>query len=240
MRYTHKDHGDKVFQFEKAEKDHCVFTHKPLFTESVEVKSDWANLKHWKPSKKGLPTLCPTAVLEKRIITISEPFNSEMKKAELTSILLKAFADNSKGLVKSLAFAHNPFGLYTTCKYKKGELVLYPRGHLTLIKAQDLEKVKGCVVQFQGEHFLVSPFKPLAHFDIEADGVLLPYAFVQVSDDRAAINMAGTHVNVKGAKIPVLQNVVSVERQTLLVKAKDSKDKGQVESATKPIKRRRT
>lgn len=239
LRYIHRDHGDQLFRLEKAEKDHCLFKHQPLFKEPLEVTTDWANVKQWKPSKKALPTLCPAAILEAKIVHASAQFKAEMQKAELTSILLKACLDNSKGLVKSLAFVQNPQGLYTTCKFKKGELVLYPCGHLSLVKASDVLKVKGCVVQFQGGHYLVSPFKTVAQFDIDTDGVLTPYASVQTSDDSTSCNMGVTHVTVKGAKIPVLHNLVAVDRHTLLLKARESKDKGKIDCEKVNAKRRK-
>lgn len=239
MRYIHRDHGDQLFRLEKAEKDHCLFNRQPLFKDPLEVTTDWANVKQWKPSKKGLPTLCPAAILEAKIVHASAQFKAEMQKAELSSILLKACLDNSKGLVKSLAFVQNPQGLYTTCKFKKGELVLYPCGHLSLVKASDLLKVKGCVVQFQSEHYPVSPFKTVAQFDIGTDGVLTPYASVQTTDDSTSSNMGVTHVTVKGAKIPVLHNLVSVDRHTLLLKARESKEKGKIGSEKVSVKRRK-
>lgn len=104
-----------MFCLEKAEKDHCLFKHQPLFKDPLQVTTDWANVKQWKPSKKGLPILCSAAVLEKRIVHTSAQSKAEMQKAELTGILLKACLDDSKGLVKSLAFVQNPHGLYTTC-----------------------------------------------------------------------------------------------------------------------------
>lgn len=108
------------------------------------------------------------------------------------------------------------------------------------MKASDLEKVKGCVVHFQGEHYLVSPFKTVTQFYIEGDGVLTPYVSVQASDDSTSINMGVTRVTVKGAKIPVLHNLVSIDRRALLLKAREGKEKGKMDSEKCGVKLKKT
>ena len=102
-------------------------------------------------------------------------------------------ADLKKGTVhNSLVFAHMPApALFCDVKVKKGALTLYPAGTIQSLKGKDLKKVKGVVVEYQSEHFLVQPYKAFKYFDDDsADGALIPYNFVGKTSEEMDVTIS--------------------------------------------------
>ena len=68
----------------------------------------------------------------------------------------------------------SPAGVYSSIKFKKGDLQLYPLGHAQLIKPEEKKKTKNLVVQYGGYHFQIVPYKAVTSFDAKDKGHLIP------------------------------------------------------------------
>ena len=66
--------------------------------------------------------------------------------------------------------------------------------------------------------FALQPFKNIAEFELEAEGMLVPYQFVQFVGEEDQPNMEVKVVNFKGVKIPVLTNCTTVPENTMLTR----------------------
>ena len=83
------------------------------------------------------------------------------------------------------------------------------------------KKTNGVVVQYRTEKFSVHPFKACGKFDMQAEGMLVPFYFVQSTDEEQEVNMEIKLVNYQGLQIPALSNPAAMEQHTLLVRATD-------------------
>jgi hypothetical protein len=87
------------------------------------------------------------------------------------------------------------------------------------LKGKDSSKVKNVILEFQQEKFAVQSFKSLTEFTLEAEGMLVPYHYVQSIPQEEEPNMEVKMMTVKGVKLPVLTNKVGVPQNTLLTRA---------------------
>lgn len=218
--YTGKDHDEKVFAFSSIKEDHMVFSHTPIFGGAEHISVPFSDLKDWRATKRSPPKMCPEEVSSLKVAQNNDIFKMELKKAQLQLILLEAFQDHVGKVHESLVFASMPGpALFTSQKLKKGQLVLYPLGTVQSLKGKDLRKVKNMVLDFQHEKFGLQTFKNINEFDAQAEGMLVPYQFVQYVNDDEDPNMEVKLVNVKGVKIPVLSNCIPIPENTMLTRA---------------------
>lgn len=218
--YQCKDYDDKVFVLVRLAEDHMVFTHTPVLDVPEEVQVEFSKLKTWKATKRQPPKLCPSGVASLKIAHTTDVFKAELKKTQLQLILLEAFQSSISEVHGSLLFASMPGpGLFCSQKLKKGQLVLYPMGTVQSLKGKDSSKVKNVILEFQQEKFAVQSFKSLTEFTLEAEGMLVPYHYVQSIPEEEEPNMEVKMMTVKGVKLPVLTNTVAVPQNTLLTRA---------------------
>ena len=122
-------------------------------------------------------------------------------------------------------------------KVKKGALTLYPAGTIQSLKGKDLKKVKGVVVEYQSEHFLVQPYKAFKYFDDDsADGALIPYNFVGKTSEEMDVTMVVKMVTYDGLKIPVLTNDKALTAESQLLQAEPLDDEALKAPASKKRK----
>lgn len=240
LHYICKDHDDKVFVFLRVNEDHMVFSHTPLFGVAEEIQVEFTQLKAWKPTKKHPPRLCSTEVASLKIAHNTDAFKAELKKTQLQLILLEAFKDSISELHGSLLFASMPGpALFCSQKLKKGQLVLYPMGTVQSCKGKVFAKLKGLILEYQQEKFAVQNFKSLTDFHAKAEGMLVPFHYVQSIPLEEDPNMELKTITVKGVKIPVLSNKVPVPENTLLTRPLPEEQEEQVTVSATPNKRRK-
>eukprot|EP00435_Cladocopium_sp_Y103_P075871 s2_g67.t1 len=208
-------HEDKVFRLKSWTDTGVEFVHTPLFGAEETEMCDFTKLNAWKLTKRGMPKKCTQDMALLKAVHTSETFKADLKKAEVQSLLLKAYKDHLDTVHKSLIFAHVPSpALFCDVKVKKGGLTLFPVGTIQSLKGKDMQKVKGVVVEYQQEQFLVQPYKGFKDFDDEsADGVLIPYNFEE------DVTMVSKMVTYEGLKIPVLTNDKALAKEIQLLKA---------------------
>eukprot|EP00435_Cladocopium_sp_Y103_P025348 s2703_g6.t1 len=232
-------HDDKVFRLKSWTDTAVEFVHTPLFGAEETELCDFTNLNAWKLTKRGMPKRCTQDMALLKAVHTSETFKADLKKAEVQSLLLKAYKNHLETVNKSLIFAHLPSpALFCDVKVKKGGLTLFPVGTIQSLKGKDMQKVKGVLVEYQQEQFLVQPYKGFKDFDDEsADGVLIPYNFVGTTSEEDEVTMVSKMVAFEGLKIPVLTNDKALAKEIQLLKAEP--EDGEAAGAP-PSKRRKT
>ena len=219
-------HDDKVFKLKSWTETAVEFVHTPLFgAEETEV-CDFSKLAAWKLTKRGMPQRCSQDMAVLKAVHTSDTFMADLKKAEVQSLLLKAYKDHLETVHKSLIFAHLPSpALFCDVKVKKGGLTLLPVGTIQSFRGKDKQKVKGVLVEYQQEQFLVQPYKACRGFDDDsADGVLIPYNFVGTKSEEGDVTMVSKMVTFEGLKIPVLTNDKALAKEIQLLKAEPQDD----------------
>ena len=153
-------HEEQVFKLKRWTESAVEFIHTPIFGPEESELCEFSKLNSWKPTKKGMPQRCTQEMALLKAVHTSDGFRADLKKAEVQSLLLKAYKDHVGTVHNSLVFAHLPApALFCDVKVKKSALTLYPAGTIQSLKGKDLKKVKGVVVEYQSEHFLVQPYK---------------------------------------------------------------------------------
>ena len=187
---------------------------------------DFSKLAAWKLTKRGMPQRCSQDMAVLKAVHTSDTFMADLKKAEVQSLLLKAYKDHLETVHKSLIFAHLPSpALFCDVKVKKGGLTLLPVGTIQSLKGKEKQKVKGVLVEYQQEQFLVQPYKACRGFDDDsADGVLIPYNFVGTTSEEGDVTMVSEMVTFEGLKIPVLTNDKALAKEIQLLKAEPQDD----------------
>lgn len=221
-RYVHQQYEDRIFTFEKMMANHCLFRFAPMFGEPLTVEAPFDTLKQWKRTKKEIPKLLPSGLVECKLASQAMgQVQGDYLRSYVQCVICEAFFANP--CPQKLQFSLNPSGVYTSTKAKKGELQLFPLGVVQEVKPENLKKVKGLVLQYQGHHFQLAPYKALAQAEADAPGVLIPYQWVQASDDAETCNMTIKQVIVKEVSLPVLVNQSGpISSDTLLVKPSSS------------------
>ena len=233
-------HDEKVFKLKIWTESAVEFVHKPLFgVEETEV-CDFSKLNAWKLTKRPMPKRCSPDLALLKTVHSSDTFKADLRKAEVQSLLLKAYKENMDTVHKSLIFAHLPApAIFCDVKVKKGGLTLFPVGTIQSLKGKDMKKVKGVVVEYQQEKFLVQPYKGFKDFeDDSADGVLVPFNFVGSTSEEECVTMVGKMVTYEGLKTPVLTNDKPLGKETQLLKAAESED-GEASGAPASKKRKK-
>eukprot|EP00435_Cladocopium_sp_Y103_P024771 s3052_g6.t1 len=230
-QYIHqKEHTDKVFTLKALTSDQCIFEHVPLFGENIVVKSGLDELKLWKKTKKDLPKLATEEFVSQRMVGKSGQPLLGYYKAYVDYVLHEAYFAN---LVKGkLHFSLSPAGVYSSLKIKKGDLQLYPLGHVQVIKPEDLKKTKNLIVQYEGHSFQIMPYKSVTAFDAKDKGHLIPFYWVQETEEDSQCNMAPKMVTFMDLKIPILFNCAPINSMDQLLKA------APVETADGPAKKK--
>eukprot|EP00438_Fugacium_kawagutii_P008080 Skav207896 [mRNA] locus=scaffold2233:84599:87309:+ [translate_table: standard] len=216
--YIHqKDYADQVFTLKALTNDQCIFEHVPLFGEKIVVKAGLDELKHWKRTKKDLPQLAPEDFVAQRMVGKSGQILLGYYKAYVDYVLHEAYFAN---LVKGkLHFSLCPTGVYSKDKIKKGDLQLFPLGHVQVIKPEDVKKTKNLIVQYEGHSFQIVPHKSVAAFDAKDKGHFIPFFWVQETQEETLCNMQPKVVTFMDLKIPILINAGPINSMDQLLKA---------------------
>eukprot|EP00438_Fugacium_kawagutii_P004869 Skav203385 [mRNA] locus=scaffold1379:411164:415169:+ [translate_table: standard] len=217
-QYIHqKDYADQVFTLKALTNDQCIFEHVPLFGEKIVVKAGLDELKHWKRTKKDLPQLAPEDFVAQRMVGKSGQILLGYYKAYVDYVLHEAYFAN---LVKGkLHFSLCPTGVYSKDKIKKGDLQLFPLGHVQVIKPEDVKKTKNLIVQYEGHSFQIVPHKSVAAFDAKDKGHFIPFFWVQETQEETLCNMQPKVVTFMDLKIPILINAGPINSMDQLLKA---------------------
>ena len=231
-------HEEKVFKLKSWTESAVEFTHTPIFGPEESELCEFSKLNSWKATKKGMPQRCTQEMALLKAVHTSDGFRADLKKAEVQSLLLKAYKDHVGTVHNSLVFAHLPApALFCDVKVKKGALTLYPAGTIQSLKGKDLKKVKGVLVEYQSEHFLVQPYKAFKDFDDDsADGALIPYNFVGKTSEEMDVTMVVKMVTYDGLKIPVLTNEKALTPESQLLQAEPLDDEALKAPASKKRK----
>lgn len=211
------EHTDKVFTLKALTTDKCIFEHAPLFGEKIVMQSGLDELKLWKKTKKELPKLAPEDFVSQRMVGKAGQPLLDYYKAYVDYVLREAYFAN---LVKvKLHFSLSPAGVYSSLKIKKEGLQLYPLGHVQLMKPEDTKKTKNLIAQYEGHSFQILPYKSVTAFDAKDKGHLIPFFWVQDTEEETKCNMAPKMVNFMDLKIPILYNPAPINGMDQLLKA---------------------
>ena len=219
-------HEEKVFKLKNWTDSAVEFIHTPIFGPEETELCEFSSLNAWKSTKKAMPKRCTQDMALLKAVHTSDSFKADLKKAEVQSLLLKAYKDHVQAVQNSLVFAQMPApALFCNVKVKKGGLTLYPAGTIQSLKGKDLKKVKGVVVEYQSEHFLVQPYKAFKDFDDDsAEGALIPYNFVGKTSEEEDVTMVVKGVNYDGLRIPILTNEKALAADSQLLQADPEND----------------
>ena len=219
-------HEEKVFKLKNWTDSAVEFIHTPIFGPEETELCEFSSLNAWKSTKKAMPKRCTQDMALLKAVHTSDSFKADLKKAEVQSLLLKAYKDHVQAVQNSLVFAQMPApALFCNVKVKKGGLTLYPAGTIQSLKGKDLKKVKGVVVEYQNEHFLVQPYKAFKDFDDDsAEGALIPYNFVGKTSEEEDVTMVVKGVNYDGLRIPILTNEKALAADSQLLQADPEND----------------
>ena len=209
--------------------DHCLFEHQGLFTAKIEIKEPFQNLKHWKATKKEPPSLCPAELQKDRMV--GDPnlcLELERLKHKLQSIVYEVYPAHVSQW--KLVFSLNPSGVYSKCKYKKGELVLPPVG--SVFSCKPGEKAKGIPLKFMSHDFYLVPVRAASSFDDNKLGCLIPYYFVSTTEKAEEANVELKEVENQGVKLPLLVSSKTIQEHDRIIRLvskglKDNKGNGQ-------------
>ena len=213
-RYQNKEHGNKVFQLDKVNEDHCLFIHTPLFDARVEEKVPFLQLKEWRPTKTSMSVACPAAKAESHMVHQNQAVQLELQRSHVQKCLLQACMDNDP-THKDLVFSSSPSNVWSLKKFtRKSSLKLFPCGTVSLLKGTPVAD-KHYVKAF-GKMWLIGPMKNLQHFEKD-EGVLSPFWWVKLAGDGEDHNMAFGEVSLDECKIPVLQNIGAIQPHECLL-----------------------
>ena len=195
--------------------------HTPIMSsqESIQVPLD--SLGQWKKTRAKMPQQCAEDALKQALPKENTLCQQEHAKAKVTMALYQAYAQQPV-TEKQITVAQNPMGLFSTAKItKKNGLKLVPLGQIIAKKPCSLTKNNKLAIQFDSFQMVIQPFKQVQDFDNPEQGCIVPFFWCKPSEDPELVNMVWDTMKVDGITIPILSNVVAIEKGTQLHYLKD-------------------
>ena len=221
-----KEHGQKVFEFQKIEDAGAIMVHRPVLAPEEEVHVPLADLKKWRVTKTGMPQLASLEMIQRGLPQGNAICQEDLQRVQIAAALHAAHEQHALD-PEDIAFSCQPQGLYTLKAVKKAALHLVPLGSIAKLKGPG-ETSKKLTIDHFGHKWTINAFKQDSMLQGTADaGCLTPFFWCKAATAPDSENMVWAHIKVNGIQIPILQNASALPAKTLLCYPKDEKEMGQ-------------
>ncbi|CAE7527615.1 bglB, partial [Symbiodinium pilosum] len=169
-----KEHGQKVFEFQKIEDAGAIMVHRPVLAPEEEVHVPLADLKKWRVTKTGMPQLASLEMIQRGLPQGNAICQEDLQRVQIAAALHAAHEQHALD-PEDIAFSCQPQGLYTLKAVKKAALHLVPLGSIAKLKGPG-ETSKKLTIDHFGHKWTINAFKQDSMLQGTADaGCLTPF-----------------------------------------------------------------